>query len=175
MIEIESEGVFTKIVRDLREKSTLPKLVFSLIVGYIFVNLSLIIHEGSHVLVARLLGVEAGVNQLLMFTGVSAIGDTTPIQFILIALAGPIGAFLYGLWCYFVEKDSVIRVAGIVSFFYSVIPSLAPFMPNSDMAQAIEHGLNPLLGWLIYLLIFSYCFKLIIDEVTEKKIWKEIE
>ncbi|HDD44261.1 MAG TPA: hypothetical protein ENG63_05310 [Candidatus Desulfofervidus auxilii] len=172
MIELETEGILTKLVKDLRKRTTIPQLLFSLIVGFIAVNLSLLVHESSHVIVARLLGVEAGISQLMMFTGMSSIGETTPMQFYLIALAGPIGAFLYGLWCYFFEKDSIIRVAGIVSFFYSVLPSLAPFMPGSDMAQIIAKGFNPLLGWIIYLLIFGYCFKLVIQEVIEGK-WKK--
>lgn len=163
------DGVFTKIVRDIRDKTTISELMFSLIIGFIFINLSLLIHESSHVIMARILGVEAGINNLLMFTGSSVIGSTTPSQFILIALAGPMGAFLYGLYCYFIEKDSIIRVAGIVSFFYSVIPSLAPYLPNSDMFQAIASGLNPLVGWFIYLVIFAYCFKLILEEITEGK------
>jgi len=155
-------------VRWLKEQLNVNELVFSLIIGIVFVNLSLIIHELSHVIVANLLGVKASIAYLQMFTGATSLGEATPSQMILIALAGPLGALLYGLYMWYLEPDGILRFAGLASFFYSVIPNLAPFIQGSDMYVAIQNGLNPFVGWIIYLFVFAYCTKIVLDEIYDR-------
>lgn len=158
----------TNFVRWLKEQIDIDEMAFALIIGFIFVNLSLVIHEICHVIMANLLGVRASLAYLLMYTGATSVGEATPSQMILIALAGPLGALLYGLYMWYLEPDGILRYAGLASFFYSVLPNLAPFLQGSDMYVAIQNGLNPLVGWIIYLFVFAYCTKIILDEIYDR-------
>jgi len=147
----------------------LSDLAIAFIVGILFTNLSLIIHESSHIMVARYFKCPAKIRSLNIYTGVSEIGECSNDKMILIALAGPIGAFIYGILCwYYGGKDSIMRLAGLISFFYSVMPSLYPFMSGTDMYNAIEFGLNPGYAVLIWLSISAIIYYLVALEIVDR-------
>jgi len=148
----------------------LSDLAIAFVLGILFTNLSLVVHELSHVLTANYFGCKAGINSLNTYTGSSSIDETcSNDKMILIALAGPLGAFLYGLICwYYGGKNSILRLAGLISFFYSVMPSLYPYIPGSDMYVAISFGLNPGLGTLIWLLISGIIYYLVALEIVDR-------
>ena len=152
----------------------LSDLTIAFIVGLLFTNLSLIIHELSHIFVANYLGCPATIESLNIYTGASSVGECTNDKMVIIALAGPIGAFLYGLFCwYHGGKDSILRLAGLISFFYSVMPSLCPFLPGSDVYTAIRFGLNPSLGTILWLSISAIIYYLVALEIVDRiKIFK---
>ena len=166
------------VLRKIREKVELActerglgNLLTAFILGTLFTNLSLVIHELGHVLTANLLGCPAGISFLNLYTGASSIGACPDEKMVLVALAGPMFAFLYALYAWFVEgKDSIIRLAGLVSIFYSVLPNLYPAMPGSDAWIAVnQFGLSPVHAWLIWIVTSAIAFYLIAQEITEKE------
>ena len=157
-----------RIIEFLR-RYDLSDLAIAFIVGLLFTNLSLVIHELSHVIVARYLGCPASINSLNIYTGYSSVGECSNDKMVVIALAGPIGAFLYGLFCwYYGGKDSILRLAGLISFFYSVMPSLYPFLPGSDMYAAIRFGFSPALGTIVWLSISAIIYYLVALEIVDR-------
>jgi len=139
-----------------------------------FLQLGVIVHESSHVLVARVLGCEAGVHEANFFTGVSGVscdmfqGAEKNNRLVIIALAGPLIAFLFGCLLWYTGKDAIERMGAIEFWLYSTLPSLYPYMPMSDMAQAISFGLRPGVGWLIFIAVTMFIAYQIAVEVTEK-------
>jgi len=145
-------------------------MVIAFILGFLFTNLSLFVHEAGHVIVANLLGCKAGISRLMVYVGASSVEETcSNINLIFIALAGPFAAFLYGLYCWYAGgKDSILRMAGLISFFYSVLPSLAPFIPTSDMGRAISFGFGEGIANLIWLTVSAIIYYLVALEIKDR-------
>ncbi len=157
-----------ELLREILTKRGLSNMVVALILGIIFINLSLFFHEVGHIVTSFAMGCKARLFELNFFTGSSVVGDCASNKLILIALSGGGLAMIYGLWAFFLEKDGLLRIAGIVSFFYSVIPSWRPAF-GGDMIVAVNNGLNPILGWIIYLGAMGLVFMLIGKDITERE------
>ena len=148
----------------------LTGVALSAVIGFFFVFLSLIVHETSHIAAARMLDCSAGIKRLDFVTGLSAVDCSgADWKLMMVALAGPLGATLYGMWVWFSGKDRIARAGAIASFFLSVIPSLYPGLEGGDMAKAIHHGLNPLLGRILFIAVFGVIFYQLIKECSEKE------
>lgn len=136
-------------------------------------SLAAAIHEMGHKATAEFLGCDAEALSDV-YTGVTGFEcpNLTGLELqkasIIIALAGPLLALAYGLIMWFQGKDSILRLFGMIALFYSVFPSLFPLLPNSDMYKAIEWGLNPIIGWAIYIAILGYCGTLLAIEIKDK-------
>ena len=157
-------------IREWVKRKGYGDLVLILILAHLFMSISVAIHELGHVLTGYLLGCPGGIIQLRIITGETGISRCPYSKMIIIALGGPLLAFLYGLWLWNAGgKDSILRLAGNISFAYSVIPSIMPFLRGSDMWKAIYvFGLKPWVGWLIYFGISSVCFLLWGLEVVDR-------
>lgn len=155
--------------RWLKEKLPLSGIALAAVIFLFFTNLSLIVHELSHVFAAKFLGCGASISNLAMFAGASTIKNCADSQLVWVALAGPLGALAYASYLYFSSKDGLLRLAGMISIFYSVLPSLGPMMNGSDMNKAIEFGLNPILGWAIFFGVSGYFTYNFIQEITEEE------
>ncbi len=135
-------------------------------IKYLF--LSTFVHETGHLLVAWLLGVDVGIPSITYFVGFtpvySDLSKLPPLVVTLIAYAGPLLALLFGIWVW--EKD---KEWAIVTFLYSVLPSLLPIMPGSDAYQAVVYGRFPLfLAWLIFFSALSL-IALYLDEIRRER------
>lgn len=139
----------------------------------IFASLGVFVHEVlGHFLTAILLGCTAKPSTMILIGATQfQCVNAAAIKNITIALAGPTISFIFGLALWFVDKDSIIRFAGLVVMFYSVIPSLAPFIPQSDMAYALSQGFNPLIGWFIFILLGGIISKEALAEIREKELF----
>lgn len=163
--------IYRSIKNLMKEKLNLPDMIIALIIGFLFMSISTFVHEiVGHTATAGILGCKAS-SKYNVFVGMTGYECPEGQEWkgIIIALAGPIAAFIFGLWAWFYGEDDVIRMLGLLSFYYSVIPNLVPWIPYTDMSKAIQLGLDPLLGWLIYLTIQSLVFYWTFEEILEKK------
>jgi len=169
-----------KIIRSLVEWLTgrgLGNLAIGFILFWTYLSLSLLIHEvAGHWMTAKLLGCEAAIGELRQIIGFTMVScemfppAVEKSKLVLIALAGPLVSFLAGLWVWLREHpDAPIRLLALLLFFYSTIPSLIPVVPQSDVAQAINWGLHPVHGWLVFIIITSMIGILVGREITEKR------
>lgn len=164
-------GGLSNFKKALEENLNIPELALSILIGLMFMSISTFVHEViGHTATAGLLGCKAYPKNGV-FVGVTGYECPKGEEWkgIIIALAGPLAAFIFGLWAWFYEEDSWIRMLGLLSFYYSVAPNLVPWIPFTDMHKALELGLNPVIGWSIYLLIQSLIFYWTFQEITERK------
>lgn len=153
----------------LKKKAPLSGIALAAFIFLFFTNLSLVVHEVSHTLLARLLGCQASISNLAMFAGATSIKNCADSNLVWVALAGPIGALAYASYLYFSSKDGLLRLAGMISIFYSVLPSLGPMMNGSDMSKAIQYGFNPILGGAMFFGVSGYFTYQFLREITERE------
>jgi len=107
---------------------------FSRLLLYIFT--ATFVHETGHLIMGLLTGMKIGIPVISLFVGVTPSYEAFPgLPFILTAYAGPIAALLFGIFIWRYSK-----VWALVSFFYSCLPNLWPFIPGSDAYQAVTIG-----------------------------------
>ena len=129
--------------------------------------ISTAIHELGHVLFAIVLGCPAGVAHVGLITGKSVVSDVcTNTQLILIALGGPLTAFLAGLLIWFLEKESKLRYLSVILMLFSSSLQLIPLNPL-DGYQAIKFGLNPTIEIFLFLLVYSISANIIIKAIKK--------
>ena len=163
------KGIFTRLGKTIEywmSERGAPDFLITTIISAVFFFISTGIHEMGHVLVAKFLNCEAGIQYVHMWTGGSGIGECASSSLVLIALAGPLTTFIIGLLLWFSEPDGRERMLALIMFFLSTVMQLYPQYPL-DMGKAIQWGLNPSVGWLIYWIIFAICFNLIWLEIKD--------
>ena len=145
-----------------------PKFVYVTAISFLFFLISTTIHELGHFISASLLGCEAGIRYVSLFTGSTGLGECHPHVLSIIALSGPLFAFAVGLLIWEYDENSPWRVLALIMFFLSSILQLIPKEPL-DMGKAIAWGLNPIVGWIIFLTVFAISFNLLWLEITEEE------
>jgi len=129
--------------------------------------ISTAIHELGHVLFAFGVGCPAGISHVGLITGKTAVSEScTNSQLILIALGGPLTAFIVGLIIWFFEKESKIRYLSVVLMFFSSSLQLIP-LPPLDGYQAIKFGLNPAVEILLFLVTYSVFSNILIRSISK--------
>jgi len=145
------------------------------VLGFIAFFLATTIHEIGHMLVAIALGCPANVVHTGFINGATAVGECTPFKMQFIALAGPLTAFLAGMYIWFTEhEDSKLRFLSIILFIISSVIQLLPVKPL-DGYMAVYYGMNIVLELFLFLVVFSFSVNLIIDEIQDRKIWSKGE
>jgi len=153
--------------RRLRE---VDDTIFWGIFGTLIINLSLIVHEASHFIAARIIGCTAFITELNFFTGSTGVGECTAQGLQIIALAGPVGTWIFALYLYFREgKNSLFRMLAIMAMAFSVLPSTALIIPQSDFSQAVTFGFSLGKAALLSIIIFGYTMFLFAKEMLDEK------
>ena len=154
----------------LKENFDIPDIMVSYILGMLFLLIGVIVHESAHKITAMLLGCPAVITSINFYFGATNVINTcSPAHMVVIALAGPIASFVYGLIGWFSGKDSIFRFMGNIIFAYSVLPNLW-FAPYTDISIAIENGLNKNFAFFfITLPITAIIFYLWAKEITDRK------
>lgn len=159
-----------EILLDKIKEFDIPDALATATVFMIFLILGASVHELSHYFTALLLGCKANVLSIDLFTGATSVFCKHNEDYILVALAGPFGALLFSLYMYFSGgKNSISRIASIVMLFYSVIPNLYPFGKGTDMYMAISFGLRPLVGIILFFIVFVIGSYLIALEIVDRR------
>lgn len=171
-------GVVDKVIdylRDIASDRGIPSVLFSMILMLLAIQLTVVAHESGHMLVANLLGCRAGIGEARFYVGWT--GFDCPKEWPeerlnktiqLIALAGPLTAFLVGSYLWFYEENGLTRVMALPFWFYGTLPNLY-VIKGTDMSMALQYGLNPLLGLLIYFGISAFISFAVVREVTERR------
>ena len=174
--EYKSHNVFSRmasVIEDALTSRGISHLLASLMIFHLFLFLTVIVHETGHILVAKHYGCEAGIAQIMGFTGASGVEcpDETPMSvWVQIAYAGPLISFLLGLWLWFLEPDGRARIGGLIAFMFSTLPNLAWWIPNSDAYVAVTNfSFIKTNAMIIYFSIGSIIAYLILREITERK------
>ena len=158
----ESEGLtFDKDIERIFTVRGIANILISAFLLLFAISLGTFIHESGHAIAAAFFSCKYNMSSNV-FTGATAIecpfeGVAYNRALILISLAGPLLAFAVGTILYFMTEHGFTRSAGALIWIISVIPSLSPFLPMADMHVAIQAGLNPIVGWMIFLLITGFC------------------
>lgn len=163
--------------RTLKEKG-FGGLWESMLLFMILLSLTTTIHETTHVAVAYYEGCSGKVEEIAVFTGLSAISCDSKIEsddkYIIIALSAPIVLFFFGLYIWFADKeDSLLRLWSLLCWFYGSIPSLSFWTPDSDAQFAVHHGLPLLWAIALFFIPAAIMALLLRKEVTrENQIWR---
>ena len=143
----------------------LPEYVENTLLFFLALFIATAIHEASHALVATILGVKAGIMHIGLITGATGVEETTNLNMILIALAGPIGSYLAGLYFWFSEgENSKLRLLSIFLLLTSSVFQLIPYGVTDGM-QAIKYGLNPFIELSLLVFLASVTANLFIKEI----------
>jgi len=158
--------VFEKIEQTIASWS-LPRFLENLIIALFSFFVATLIHELGHVLTALILGCPAGIQHIGMISGATGVAECPAWQLGIIALGGPVFAWLMGIVFWFSEeKKSRMRFISILLWLLSSAVQLIPANPL-DGYQAIKFGISPLVVWSIFLITFSISSNLLIDEITD--------
>ena len=158
----------------LKDNFDLSDMMVAMVLGLMFLLIGVIIHESAHKITALLLGCPAKITSLNFYFGLTNVSNTCPAKaMVLIALAGPMASFIYGLIGWFSGEDSVWRFMSNIIFAYSVLPNIWP-APYTDIAVAVNNGLNPTFAFFcITIPITAIIFYLWAREVVDRqKIFK---
>ncbi len=169
-------GNVGKIIRSFEywlSDAGLPEFLINTILFILFFGISTTVHELGHVIVGKLLCSSAGIMDLTLLTGATGVDGCSNFSLQIIALAGPVTAFLVGLYIWFMDEDSRARLLSIVMFMVSSILQLYPKV-NLDGQQYINYGGSPILLWIIWFVIVGVTGNLIIGEIKEKEPWKQL-
>jgi len=176
MTELRSHHVFSRFVRSVEaylSKKGLNIALISIIIFHMWVFINATVHEAGHVFVARHFGCEAGLSQLLGYiasTGVNCPDDMPVQNWWYIAYAGPLVAFVFGSYLWFLEPDGYARLGGLVAFLFSTLPNIAFWIPGSDAYKAVnEFGYSWFNALIIYAVVGSYIAFLVMREIADKK------
>ena len=151
----------------------LNEFIENTILGLIAFFLATGIHELGHVIVGNILGCPSQLLHVGLILGVTGVSDTCPpSKMMIIALAGPIFAFLTGIYIWFKEdKDSKLRLLSIILFLISSIVQLVPTEPL-DGYKAIYFGFPVIAELFIFFVVFSISINLILHEIEDRK-WEK--
>ena len=163
---------FSKAISYWLSEKGFPDFIITTILAIIFFSMSTLIHETGHYIFGWALGCQSAISHLDMITGTTTVMQCAQPSLIVIALAGPLFAFFIGLWLWFSEPNGRPRMLALIMLFLSATLQLYPQYPL-DMGKAIEWGLNPILGWLIFIIVLGISFNLIIAEITEYEPWEK--
>lgn len=153
-----------KIEREI-ENWKLPLFIENTLLGLLAFFFSTLIHELGHVLTATVLGCNAGIKHVGMIMGASGIAECASWKLSIIALGGPLTAFIFGLYFWYSEgENSRLRFLSIILFTLSSVIQLIPRKPL-DGYWAIYYGMPPFIELLIFITLFAIAVNLIIDEI----------
>lgn len=154
-----------KRIEDEVGKWNLPYFIENTILGLLAFFLATLIHESGHTLTALILGCNAGIAHVGLITGATGVASCAPWKLSIIALAGPLTAFMFGLLIWFTENEnSRLRLLSIILFFLSSSLQLVPTKPL-DGYWAIYYGCPRIVEFFIFLTVFSVSVNLLIDEI----------
>ena len=160
-----------KRIKEMLAVATVIMVAFG--IGFLSLQLGVTTHEGFHTIAARLMGCETTTKTAIVSgsTHFSGCFMETNMGAILIALAGPLGAFALATFLWFgFGKNSLLRVIALFIFALSVIPSMFPALFGSDMSFAIAHGFNPIAGWGMFITVLGVITFWLMEELMDKKI-----
>jgi len=156
--------------RWLEEEFDLSDVSRAFIIGFTFVFIGLIIHETAHKLTAIYFGCPASITDLDMYFGSTAVADSCSRNYMmLVSLAGPFAAMIYGLIAWHSGENTISRFMGNIVLAYSVLPNLWPFVTYTDMGKAIQYGLNPIVAYMLWIFPSAYIFWIWGKEVVDRK------
>ena len=157
--------------REVFRTKNWPVMIADFIVFMAFLQIGTFIHELGHALAGILLNCGGVVEFVNFFTGASYVGMCpADSRMILVALAGPMAGFMFGMYLWSIGKDMIFRLGGITAWMYSTLPNLFPLLGNgSDIAVAMEYGLTPFAAWTIYIIITSIVAFFIVQEIQDQK------
>jgi len=160
---------------EIKKIKTFIAIILLAIFGLLIIEAGTMVHEGFHNVILRLMGCKAG-SSAEVFTGATGFEcELSDLQMQVVALAGPIGAFLTGLAIWkFLGEDKPIRLLALFLMVYSAIPSLFLGISNSDASVAVEHGFNEGVMWLLFIIVLGVSVICFLEEIMEKPIEKII-
>jgi len=167
-----------KKIEDKLKEIGLPGSVKITILGLILFGFATLLHETFHTVTALLLGCRAAILKAEILVGVS--GFTCPYtgfdlywRSIVIALAGPIGSLLAGIYFWATEPNGYARFLGLALILLSSWIQLTPWVPGTDGWKTwAEFHLNPIIPWILWLGTAHITFNLIGKELADER-WKE--
>ena len=167
---------FVRYVKDIFSRRGLPEFFASMVIMLTTIPIATFTHESGHMITATLMGCKATIGEADYFIGWTGIEcpDEMPesrVRFTLMvtALAGPLLAFSIGTYLWFSGEDDLTRALAIPFWWYSTLPNLYIYPPVLDMAVAVQNGLNPLIGMLIFYGIAGFISYATIREIMEKR------
>lgn len=154
---------------------TISKFLIGLAALFGFLVLNTAIHETGHIISALMFGCKISGTGAGYLTGITRFScpfevKDNPIAFIIIALSGPYWIFFVGNLMWHFSKTSIIRLGGLLSFWYSVVPNIYPALAGSDMNAAItQFYFNPVIAWALFIITGGYLAYLTLDAITGEK------
>lgn len=139
---------------------------------FVFLNVMTFIHELGHYITLKLFGCHPYPPQVWFYFGATSFDcdakDLAPVEWWIVAYAGPIAAFVvaYYLWFHF-GRDSIWRLAALIGFVYGVLPNLVWQIQGTDAYFAVSMGFSPAVATIIMVGALSYIAYLIYKEIAE--------
>lgn len=162
--------ILEKIEEEVRSWN-IPRFVQLTLLLIIVFFLSTGIHESAHLIVAYLIGCNAGIGEVKLLTGETGVDCPNDWQYGITALAGPLVSFAVGFYLWFSEVKpmemgelSEFRMFAVILFFLSAIFQLFPGLIYSDGWHAISFGIPPGIVWGLWFLIVGLTANIIISE-----------
>ena len=157
--------VFDKIEEEISSWD-LPEFIENVLFGLIAFFFSSMIHEAGHVIFAIIFGCPAAIKHVGMITGLTGIGECSNFSLQWIALGGGITSFLFGLYVWFGEKKTKLRILSLYLFLFSSVLQLVPYKPL-DGYWAVYYGMPIYLELFIWFTIFSISINLIMKKLNQ--------
>ena len=149
----------------------IPDFVSNTLLFFFFFLISTMIHEAGHVIAGKIMCEGgAGLSAMTLLTGMTTVGECSLFGLQVTALAGPLFAFIIGLWIWYGDEDDKIRVLGFLMFTLSGVFQLYP-VGMSDGQQFINFGGAPVIVWGLFIILSGITANLLVAEVTEKEPW----
>lgn len=126
-----------------------------------------ILHECFHMIVAMSLGLDVSMGELTITTGsMFVIGDMTPAQTVLVAIAGSLGLTIVGVLLVKLSNDSVVRMIGIVFLCRSWVDCVP--IAGLDGAHIAE-SVGYVVAYSIVIIEVLVCGGVIFEMVSDAK------
>lgn len=144
------------------------------LIGNQIIQLVTLTHEGFHTIILTAMGCKPKPGAYIYGGATQFDCRLSDAQWIIAALAGPIGSFCLALYLWYnFGKDSWIRFPALFGMLYSSLPSLYSKLPGSDMYVAVQHGFPEWIGFLIWVITSGIATYALLCEIEERDILKK--
>jgi len=164
---MNTKDMLVRTVNGKREVDIFKIAVFSILAVF----LATYIHELGHVIMLKLVGCQPYAPSIFFMFGVTPYDcgtrELTPLEWALVALAGPLFSFALGylLWIY--NKDCIARLFALNLFFYGTLPNLIWQVRGTDAYFAVTHGFDPVVMTVIFYSTMVLINYLVAKEILE--------